>query len=545
MTLFSFTFKMCLVLFVVSIVLFIYPAFSHADQCIAGTLYTDDNKPVLDSEGNEIACTSGAQGESLFGCNKQGAQAMSVGSISALSSNYVPVDDAAVRLNTGFITFKECFADGVWRNMGESLTAQNMASGLMTLLTGRDGQPFFPVNRDADLLARGDEVFSHILQNGLFSTLNPAFRDDVTRAIARDYMGRTRIPNMALNCSYNEKTATIWSSLLSTTMNPACTPVGAFMLARSLSDSIIAREQENLNFQLLTGGGLYNMEEYNPATGRYETRTPGSILAGNVQQLITSGFRQQENVTEIDQIVGALFSGLSTHIIKDSNGLLGIIQSGGGQPSYLDRLIVESTDKFQDSVSKLSINVIKDAIRREEDYVDSMTSIASPLLEDAIKEFKEAEDVCWTQILDKVCAPNPGLSASTCTAAGGGQLTINKTIKPESQDVVKKLTEIAQGVIQNIEAGEKALDILKDIKKKVESKNTTKDEKRAAIAQLESLVAQNVIHSTADVNDAKAYKKDLEASIKELKEDTLKEWTTGNGWCNPANAQQWAERWKN
>ena len=43
----------------------------------------------------------------VFGCSMNGSYAMSVGALSAVGGVFVPVNDAAVTLKTGYLVYKE------------------------------------------------------------------------------------------------------------------------------------------------------------------------------------------------------------------------------------------------------------------------------------------------------------------------------------------------------------------------------------------------------------------------------------------------------
>src|SRR5262245_33826751 len=61
--------------------------------------------------------------DGIFGCRGVGAQVANVGTTAVTGAVYVPVRDADVILNTGFLVYKECVLDGVSRKIAENLTA--------------------------------------------------------------------------------------------------------------------------------------------------------------------------------------------------------------------------------------------------------------------------------------------------------------------------------------------------------------------------------------------------------------------------------------
>ena len=62
------------------------------------------------------------QSNGIYGCNKTGAAASSVAAFAA-SGAYVPVSDAAVELNTGYLVYLECSLRPLVDALSQSATA--------------------------------------------------------------------------------------------------------------------------------------------------------------------------------------------------------------------------------------------------------------------------------------------------------------------------------------------------------------------------------------------------------------------------------------
>jgi len=517
----------------------------RADTCIGGTNFNKDGKPTGD------CATDSFSNSGIFGCNQTGADSMSVGSISALGSTYVPVSDAAVTRNTGYLIYKECVLDGIVKRIVESGTAGLESVGIRGFLTGRDGQPLFPVDLSGDVLARLDESTLHTLQGGELNTLHPALKSIVTTAVARDYMAGTRAPNQVLTCPYQGDldavlkgtSKDVWGGLSALT-NPACNPLSAFSLAKEYTNQQSSSQVNEMMFRLMTGQGVYGVEEYNPVTGRYETKTPGSLVGANVQQLLTSGFRQLENATEIDQIVGALFSGLGSHIITDTQGLAGIVQSSAGQPSYLDQLVNDSSQKLKSSILGAASNILKYALKVEKNYLQLMTDIANNLT-GTIEALRDAEDNCWSIVVPAVkeYAASQNISITASTTKEFSQKVINNNI-----------AEYASIATENVTVSKKAVALINNLSASI-ANTSSLEAQRQALLQLDSLVAQNAIHNQYDIsgeNGAQNLKKEVKNTMKDLLDETKTNWTESTnpniGWCNigePAVIQKWIDRWKN
>ena len=559
-----------------STVLLAFPMFARADTCTAEGVLLNDNNETIGTCTPEPAPTSEQyqfQRSGIFGCSQTAAYRMSVGALSAVGGVYVPVNDAAVTLNTGYLVYKECVLDGVSKRIAESASTAHARYGINAFLSGREGGPQYPEDYIADVLARSDQAFLHTFESGALSTLNPALRSDVTRAVARNYYAETRQSNQSLVCPYQGdlsavlkgNTDDIWGGLLALA-NPACNPLGAYYLAQEYTGAAIARDREEMLFRLTTGQGVYGVEEYDPATGRYITRTPGSLVAGNIQQLTQSGFRQLENVTEIDQMVGALFSGLSSHIISDNRGLTGLLQPVGGQPSYLDQMTRESAQGLRDAATNAAILILTAARQMESVFLNAMNTIATNLTQ-TIERLRTAENQCWNLVIENTCATQLA-SDNTCTSVPLGSCTTNPatglqtcpsgvrlqiaTSTASSQQVIQaQIAPLAEVTIENIETSERAVSLIDNLIAGV-TNVTSLDAQRIALQQLDSLVARGAIHNQYDAGQAEQRRDDVAAAMTQLVEDTITAWADSTdpsaGWCNvnnPSVIQLWIERWRN
>jgi len=502
------------------------------------------------------------QRSGIFGCNQTAAYRMSVGALSAVGGVYVPVNDAAVTLNTGYLVYKECVLDGVSKRIAESAATGLVTKGLTDSLTGRDGKPRWPEDLIADILERSDQSRMHTIESGELSVLHPAFSKEVIRANLRDYMRETRAPNQALVCPYSGDlksvldgtTDDVFGGLMALT-NPACNPLGAAYLARDYTEKKDALAVEEMMFRLTTGQGLYGIEEYNPATGRYTTRTPSSIVSANVQQLVTSGFRHLENVTEIDQMVGALFSSLSTRIISDSGGLAGLIQPTAGQPSYLEQMARESARGLRDSAINAALQILSGARQVEVIYLNAMKAIATRLTE-AIGRVRGAEKQCWDLIIPKVqeYAKCPGQTTDpitdVTTCLPGFAIQVATSTIHSQQVIDSQIAPIAEAAILNIQASEQALELINRLIAGI-ANTTSLEAQRLALQQLDSLIAQNKLHNQYDAQQAEQRKGEVDGAMTQLTEDTVVAWADSTdpniGWCNvnnPSVIQMWAELWR-
>ena len=521
---------------------------AHAQTCLPnGNVVDDITGEVTGTCDPSTAAPYRFNGGGIFGCNQTGSYAMSVGSLSAVGGVYVPTNDAAVTLNSGFITYKECILDGANKRFGESASTDNSRFAINAFLTGRDGEPFFPVDYIADVLARNDDVFLRFLQGVGLSTLNSAFRGEIVRALARNYQTETRAANKAFVCPYEDLGALIQNPYQTVSLsdfellgNRACNPVFAYDDAYNEVSRQIALDSQEMDFRLTTGQGTYGVEEVDPITGVRRTLTPGSIVSGNIQQLITSGFRQLENADEIDQMVGALFSGLSAHSISDSRGLTGLLQSNLGQPSYLEQMSQEAAQGLRDAVVNAALQILSAARQVETTYLNAMNAIATNLTL-AIGQLRSAETSCWALVVP----------AAQAYANQNGFQIIAATSTVFSQQVIdSQISPLATTTVSNVQRSQQALELINRLIAGV-TNTSSLEAQRLALQQLDSLVAQGLLHNQYDAQQATQRRQDVQTAMATLVEDTIVAWAdspdTNVGWCNvnnPEIGRMWAERWR-
>lgn len=511
------------------------------------------------------------QRQGVFGCSLNGSYSMSVGALSAVGGAYVPVNDAAVTLNTGYLVYKECVLRAVVNREAENALAANQKSGVTAFMTGRDGKPLFPVNLTEETKLERDRVVLQMLQDETLNTLDPTIRERVKRAIARGYMAGRNTANAAFGCPYkvdlnavytNSGTYNIWDGLMAVG-DEGCNPLFAYQSANRYVLSSANNEVASMVTQLGWSDGCYPVSGID-ANGNRVTRTPGSIVCSNIQQLLQTGFKRLENANDIDQMVGALFSGITSHIIGDNQGLAGVIQRTGSQPSYLDKVVLESQQGLRNSAINAALQILAGAKQVEAGYRQVMLNIAK-VLGDTAATLRSRENACWALIIEKVCVATPNTQnectakTATCTTDPTTQIetcTTAPTLKVAtstaySQGVINAhITPLASSTILNIENAEKAIGLVDQLIAGVTNTGSV-NAQRVALQQLDTLVSQKALHTQYDLQAAKETEQDVITRMGTLRDDTTTAWgdsTDPNiGWCN-VNSQtvinMWIDRWR-
>lgn len=559
---------------VLLVIALLVPISVYAQEGDATTAAAGDTatSATLDYSG-----TYAFQRQGVFGCSLNGSYAMSVGALSAVGGVFVPVNDAAVTLNTGYLVYKECVLRGIVNRMRENATAGYAKQITNFYTAGRGGLAQFSQSLPKERTTSYTQSVVGYLKSGQLNTLDPAIRDPILRTIAQGYQSTLNRPTQNIACPYANLAGTlqgrpdnIWTTGLPALMTPGCDPVIAYTLANEATLGYAASTWDDTLTRLGWDNGNYPImgvdEDGNPLV-----LTPGSIVGANALQALQTGFKQLENANDIDQMVGALFAGITSQIVSDNRGLIGLTQKTGSQASYLDQVVTEASQGLRNSVGNAGIQILIAAKQIEQGFLSTMQAVAQKLVE-TITNLRAKENACWNLIIQSVCA-NALSSSNTCQAKtfgctdesqNAGGTTVNNTNTCASGITLKvaTTTQFSQAVIDarvrnlasstqtNIDSSSKALALIQQLLDGVTNTNSL-NAQRVALQQLDNLVAQKSLHNQYDLQNAQDTKTRIEASMDTLITDTAQAWGDGQdpnvSWCNVNNQavlDMWVQRWK-
>ncbi|MDB5238241.1 MAG: hypothetical protein JWM46_511 [Candidatus Kaiserbacteria bacterium] len=532
----------------------------------------------------DYSSTYAFQKDGVFGCNLNGAYSMSVGSLSATGGAYVPVNDAAVTLNTGYLVYKECVLRGIVDRQREGVTSALTKQMTVVYTSGRNGQAQFLQSIPQESTAFWTKSVVNSLQGSTLSAVNPAFKASIQRAIAQGYSASINARAQSLACPYtgdlkaletNPTQSFSWAGLASL-MNPNCLPYFAAIRANGVVMGDAASGWNDQMTQVGWGNGTYPVQTVDE-NGNIITVTPGAIVSSNIQQALQTGFRQLENANDIDQMVGALFAGITSQVTGDNRGLIGLTQRTGSQASYLDQVASESAAGIRNSALNAAITILGANRTIEQGYLAAMQAIGT-VLTNTINSLRSKENICWNAIIQNVCTSGTLKSDNTCTAVAQGCTTDAEGVRtcPSaitlkiatstvfSQAIVDgQITPLANATVANINSSNTALTLINQLLTGV-TNTTSLDAQRIALQQLDTLVSQHKLHTQYDQQAAEQSKTTITGSMTQLLSDTVANWTgagsdgTANaawdgttypavGWCNVSNQttiQAWIQKWK-
>lgn len=519
----------CLTLF------FIYaPFFAHAQTP------NPNNPDLINSTPEQIAASPTLSNDGIFGCRGVGAQVANIGTQTALGGVYVPVNDAAVTVNTGFLVWKECVLDGVARKIAENVTAEYLNQSFRAFSRGRGGGPQYVTNIDEELRRQGNIIVVNALQGAYPNGLCPAFKNTVVGSYARQFVQAQNSPASAITCTVPEANTSLWG-ILSALREPQNNPYGAFQILQGQIDRTLAYNEYNQRERWNWSRGVYDTVDNIDDPLNARVITPGFLIAESISQLSGSGFRQLENANEIDQVVGNLFGGLTTQLISDTRGLEGLTQPLNGQPSYLDRMTAQTSEGVRQQATNAALPIISAARQIEVNYRAAKEAIATGL-SNAIEQLRSAERQCWDLIIPAV----------QTYASGQGVTALNIATSTQfSQQVIDaQIAPLATTTINEIRASDATIATLNELIASV-SNSTSRANQQQALLRIDTLVANGQLRTEQDATNAAQQRDSVLGALETLVRDTVTSWgddTDPNiGWCNVNNTavvERWFNAWR-
>ncbi|OGG57958.1 hypothetical protein A2853_03470 [Candidatus Kaiserbacteria bacterium RIFCSPHIGHO2_01_FULL_55_17] len=558
-------FRQFVVLGIGLIMLVLAPQLAHAQTCVGGKLIDESGNDTgqtctpgsLDQAAQNIESSAAAayqfKNEGIFGCNQVAGANASAGTLAAIGGVYVPVNDAAVTLNTGILVYKECVLRPLQDRLRESAMSALLKKNVVGIQTGRGGNAQYPVNIGAEELLLLDKSRLTTYTNGSINAVHPAYRQVVLRANAHKYRENTRTPESILTCPYAGDLAAADSGKTDDPIGgvfrmvyPSCYALGAEAL---FEDYASARDAQALAYQRMMwdwGRGFYAVTDNAADPLAARILTPSSVVQESFQQILGSPVRQLESANDVGQMIGALFAGITTQALTDNKGLSGLTQSVAGQPSYLDQVARESSQGVIGAAVNAALTILGASRDIENRYLTAMNAIASSLTQ-TINQLRQTERSCWALVIPKA---REYASGNNISLDENKILTSTSSLAFSQQVIDSQITPLANAALTNIGSSQKALSLIDQLIAGV-TNTTSLATQRLALQQLDSLVAQRALHTSFDAENAAKQRDDVAGAMSTLVTDTATAWgdspDPSTGWCNINNAsipRLWAERWK-
>jgi len=553
---------------------------------------TCTNGKLTTSNGADAGSCSGAQQPSgdllrdgVFGCSS--SKYSNVGSLSAIGGVYVPVNDAAVTLNTGYLVYKECVLDGVIAKISEAARTDLTQTTLRKINEGRDGQPLWMRNRWDEIDRLNLRTTKITASDEFISTMCPAYSRDVRTQSVRRFLANRRAPNNAFACGYSGSAEEMRAAFEGhSPEGKVLQDIGELAFNNQLSDSIIYEETSNairaaaiydFEERLRMGRGFIDITDGDENPFAEKILTPAYLVSEGAQQVYTSGFRCLEGADELSEVCAPLFTAMVPESFN--NGLYSMTKSQSGLPSFVSRMVSEAAAAVRTEAVNAALSILL-TTRQFEYAFKQARDTAATVLTNAINQLRTTEKNCWDLIINnpsgpRVCASPPDsnrrcTSPETCTTNPDGsqqctpgvQLVVATSSRFNfAQPIIDtQIAPVARRVATDITASAAALQELDNLIGDVTNAASAANQ-RAALSRLDQLVAPNTrlpdcspdktLHSAGDVQCANKERDDIGTAVGSLVESTVRDWGDSQdpnvGWCNvnnPAVIQRWINAWK-
>ncbi|MFZ2886973.1 MAG: hypothetical protein WA021_04105 [Minisyncoccia bacterium] len=511
---------------------------------------------VVTATDDELQTTLSSNG--IFGCLGRGAEVAiagrsNPGTTRAVGGVYVPVNDAAVTLNTGFLVYKECILDGMARQIAQNYSSELGRQQVQAFNEGQNGQGTYLRNFDTLLQpynVRITEQNVQAIQNG---QMCGAFRGRVASAVARNVLYTMNGQASAATCSFTsdaDRTA-VTGGAVPINWGPQWTRLisGDYELAHynreiEKNDAARAHFNENMRQMIVMSDGVVPVfDDYRNPLGM-NVVTPGFLIANSIAQVTGSGYRQLEQANEIDQIVSNLWGGLSTRLLSSGGGVPGLFVSTGNQPAYIDRMVAETRSAVRAGAVNAAVVTLSSYRAAEGAYLDAKQGTGNAILS-ALSQIRAIERQCWDLIIPAVQAHAAANGNATLVIATSTQFSTAVIDSPANN-----LRALGTTTAAEIAASQQTLQQIDQLITQVTNSGSSAAQQQALL-QIDQMVANNQLHSQQDAQNAVDQRTSITNALNTLINDTRTAWgdsTDPNvGWCNVNNTptvERWFNAWK-
>ncbi len=270
---------------------------------------------------------------------------------SGLGGGKVPVDAKSVEDQQKTSNKKESCLDALAYTLSKQALSQVTNKTLNWVNTGFGGNPFYVRDMDSFLRSIEKETFQSYI-NATNRIENQIIGQTVNNSLISIFSGRaipavTRSAQNEVEKQYNnfsnDFTKGGWASWLNATQGDQ-NPLGQFMIVSEQLSRDYAQKEQNTTQELTQGQGFLSQKkcvEYAQAPSvdddydfnlnadgslkclKYETVTPGSVIAEQTKQVTSSSIRQLEAADELNEVLGAFFDQLLNQLFNKGLQTLG------------------------------------------------------------------------------------------------------------------------------------------------------------------------------------------------------------------------------
>ncbi|MBI4133726.1 hypothetical protein HY478_03865, partial [Candidatus Uhrbacteria bacterium] len=365
--------------------------------------------------------------EGVLGCNQIAGAMGSAGTMAAIGGVYVPVNDAAVTLNTGILVYMNCILNPLQTRIRDSVLGSLVKKQHVEIETGRNGNKLYAVSLPKERLAVTDRSTLTFLTGGPLDEIDEEIRGPVQRFVARTYQEETRGPAVP-PCPYRNMAKRIRNedddsigTMLALSNPMACNPYFIGLNAKEANDRRNAQAIADMMTRLDWGRGYYDLTDNAEDPLAEVVLTPAVNIQEGYQQ--TLGLSQQAAV--LMRQVGDGAAVALQNVVSAAlgpGGIAGFAKSMAGRPSYLEQIAKETSQGVVGAAVNAALTILNAARQIEASYLAAMNAIAAKLTA-TINDIRQIERNCWNIVVPKAqeyaarqtCTVDPNTGEQTCT----------------------------------------------------------------------------------------------------------------------------------
>ena len=285
------------------------------------------------------------------------------------ASNKVPVEDQKANDIAAKKEKREQCLNGVAYAVSHTLLQQVTNKTLSWVSTGLNGDPLYVRDVDSYLKNIRDNNLNNFVNN--IAGDDPVFGNALRSTVVKDITGKSDgLLRKTMDTPEGREYAAFqkdftnggWSAFL----NPANNPIGASFNAAERLSKKIYNDQEKANDEIQRNNGFLDMKKcvewYGPddtvgedgdLCRKYQTVTPGSVIASQVNNVTNSAVRQLEYSDAINEVLGSFFDGMLNKLF--SNGIAGLARNGGYSSGLSNNVLYGSNGQLLSGSSTTNI----------------------------------------------------------------------------------------------------------------------------------------------------------------------------------------------
>ncbi len=370
---------------------------------------TNDNiENIVNTDTDPKELRYSARG--LYNC--EGAQYARVG-LPGPTGPFVPVFAQATHSQTQLLTYKECVLDKI-----ASHQARAVQAGLV--------QTYIKFVNDQDLIIK--DYPEYLKKEGSYKAIKEFMKicpelnkdypeicaqtaENMLKSINEPYDGlKCDVPKEKLEAfqNYTADPDTIYEIMF----QPGCTPYGTYAESNWVLSKINNEKLMKAAYEAKDGFKpvkskqkvkVLDLDKSRPGALVFKEEekeivvTPGSVVASQLNNTLSSGLRTVENADEIDEMVQTLLANLANRALDAQNyGVYGMSQNINSSPSYVARLAEQERNVAAQFRAYAGGSSLANMINNEKLFLEAKQSMVEHII-NAIHNFRNYENACFEQ----------------------------------------------------------------------------------------------------------------------------------------------------